>query len=348
MRRCLHACLIGVLTLSLSTDAARACWFLRHGGRGPQVVVIACPPVAAACGCSSAARAPVDPCGVWHVVSDVVVEQAPAVIEDSCDCCGVGGFEADQMAVASEALAPELAEFEIGGSEAVVSSQVSPPADDLAIIRSATEPTLAAEPVAAPQPTLAAGVAPAETSAPAPAAVPALAPTDEVRQAVALGEPAKAEADVVLPAEPPMEEDTPAEPEAPAATEDNIFDEVDRGVVGTDAVPGVSEPAATGGEPSAPDAPPAEEPAAPADPFDAAVPGPREPVRRWIDMSGGYAVVGMLRAVRDDGVCVLQTEGRTIEVPLAALSEFDRGYATAAAARFAKAKGPETRDTVGL
>ena len=31
MRRCLHAFLVAVLTLSFSIDTAKACWYLRHG-----------------------------------------------------------------------------------------------------------------------------------------------------------------------------------------------------------------------------------------------------------------------------------------------------------------------------
>jgi hypothetical protein len=227
----------------------------------------------------------------------------------------------------------------------------------------------AMETIASPQPTLA-----------EPAAVvPVLKPTDEVRQAVALGADEKPEAEVVLPAEPsleaeptavpdpvpPLEEDvaevepphaTPSVPAVPAET--NIFEEVDQEAA-TDAI--VPLPAGESGpaeeapsdatpteEPPADESSPAEEPAAPADPFEAADRGPQEPARRWIDQSGDYAVVGVLRAVRGDGTCVLDASGRTIEVSLQALSEFDRSYATEAAERLAAAPGPESSDTAGL
>jgi hypothetical protein len=83
--------------------------------------------------------------------------------------------------------------------------------------------------IAAPQPTLAEPVA--EKPAPVSAQVPDLKPTDDVRQAVALGDPER-QPEVVLPAEPPMEEDVPeAEPKqeaAPVPVESNIFEEVDQ------------------------------------------------------------------------------------------------------------------------
>jgi hypothetical protein len=52
--------------------------------------------------------------------------------------------------------------------------------------------------------------------------------------------------------------------------------------------------------------------------------------------------------VRGDGTCVLDAAGRTIEVSLQTLSEFDRSYATEAAERLAAAPGPESSDTAGL
>jgi hypothetical protein len=161
---------------------------------------------------------------------------------------------------------------------------------------------------------------------------------------------------------PQLEEDV-AEVEPPHATppvpaETNIFEEVDQAVAAEAIVPlpaGESAPteeapsdATPTEEPPADESSPAEEPAAPADPFEAADRGPQEPARQWIDQSGDYAVVGVLRAVRGDGTCVLDAAGRTIEVSLQTLSEFDRSYATEAAERLAAAPGPESSDTAGL
>ena len=173
----------------------------------------------------------------------------------------------------------------------------------------------------------------------------------------------------------------------PEPVEENIFEEVDRldevdraAEIPSDAAAG-AEPEVTTSEaevaassevteaPGAADAPPAavaepapgtEEPAAvepapaveseePSIPSrDAAARESREPARRWIDHSGGYAVVGTLVAVRADGICVIAAPGRTIEVPLEALSDFDRDYVATAAERLARAAGPEAADTVGL
>lgn len=337
MRRRLHACLIGVLTLSLSMDAARACWFLTHGCQRTHAVVITCPPVVdswpvvetceSAGGCEG-----VGPCGCFEVVSDVAIDETVAAESMGCDCdCGADVSVGSQVVV-------------------TVTAEAAP-----------------SEVVADRQPTLA-DVAPqtAEVqAAPLASAVPAHPPTDDVRQAVALAEPVNPAAEVVLPSEPaaapqepesiatpPMEEDVPdvepapvASAEAEPALEGNIFEEVDQAAAGQGSAP--IEPAPAGEPPAVPDPVPGSEPADAVDPFDAAHRGPREPARRWIDRSGGYAVVGALRAVRDDGICVLETADRTIEVPVESLSQFDRAYVQAAAVRLASAV-PESRDTVGL
>jgi hypothetical protein len=72
-----------------------------------------------------------------------------------------------------------------------------------------------------------------------------------------------------------------------------------------------------------------------------------EPPRRWIDASGAYATVGALVAVRGAAVEIRTAGGRSIVVPLARLSDYDRSYADAAAQRLA-ARAPGTRDTAGL
>lgn len=370
MRRCLHAFLVGVLLLSLSMNAARACWYLRHGCHARHHVVVAYPPVAVAY--PVVIHAPVvevvdawhDGCGVvsagWPIVADGVVEASLVADECSCACGGTvveGNFEL---------LAETLVEEHVSGP-----TIVEPIVDDVIVHgQSDGSPEGVTEVVAAAEPTLAESVMEkaetvVEKTAPTPAAVPVLESTEEVRQAVAFAEPApKPEPDVVLPAEPMSAAE--AEPATPPAVESNIFEEVDQAAGGA-AASGVedvrNEPPATTApateEPSAaeptgtefpgggPEAAPAE-PSAPADPFSATHPAWREPARRWIDRSGDYAVVGTLRAVRGDGTCELEAEGRTIEVPLEALSEFDRGYATAASRRLAVRSEPVSGDTAGL
>lgn len=372
MRRCLHAFLVGVLLLSLSMNAARACWYLRHGCHARHHVVLAYPPVVAAY--PVVIHAPVvevvdawhDGCGGvsagWPIVADGVVEASLVADECSCDCGGTvveGSFEL---------LAETLVEEHVSGA-----TIVDPIVEDvISHGHSAGHAEGVTEAVAAPQPTLAEPVIEkaatvVEKTVPTPAEVPVLESTEEVRQAVAFAEPApKPQPEVVLPAEPLPAAEAAPEPAAPPAVESNIFEEVDQAASGAaasgveddlpapaaSAVPATEEPSAA--EPAGaefpggvPEAAPAE-PSAPADPFSATRPASREPARRWIDRSGDYAVVGTLRAVRGDGTCELDAEGRTIEVPLEALSEFDRGYVTAASGRLAVRSEPVTGDTAGL
>lgn len=383
VRRCLHAFLVGLLTLSMSMNAARACWFVRHGCHARHPVAVACPPATygsvdglAVESCGGWSEPGVDITGGWQIVSDVAVGEPVDGGVTSCECGGTVDAEEQETVV-----------IEHSG---VSSSVAGPAVEHLAVNgHRETDATDAVEAIASPQPTL----------ADAPAAVTVLAPTDEVRQATALGEPEiKPEAEVVLPVEPlaeaqpatvtdpepPMEEDVaevdPMQETTPApvvSTETNIFEEVDQAAAADVIVPqqttefaptteeaaGVDTPVEdhTNSEPApapaadapaeelpATESPSPEDPAAPADPFDAADQGRREPTRRWIDRSGDYAVVGALRAVRGDGTCVLDAAGRTIEVPLQALSDFDRSYATEAAERLTAASGPESSDTAGL
>lgn len=323
----------------MSMDAARACWYLRHGCHVRHHVVVVCPPVA----CHGEWGDPVvDACGDSPVIAEVAAGESLAGATSSCECGGEGtAIEAETVVEAHDG----------------VSSVVGPAVGHLA----ANEHPVAAghgghevaESIAAPQPTRAEPVT--EKPAPVAAPVPDLKPTDDVRQAVALGEP-EPQSEVVLPAEP--KQDAAAVPVEP-----NIFEEVDQAAREPEAVEeaggetNVSD-GASSSEPMPDDAPaadvPAETPAdapAPAepsaDPLAAARGIAREPARRWIDRSGDYAVVGTLRAVRGDGTCVLEAAGRMIEVPLEAFSDFDRTYATAAAERLA-GSAPESGDTAGL
>lgn len=347
MRRCLHAFLVGVLMFSLSMNAARACWYLRHGCHAHHHVVVAYPSVAA--GYPVVVHAPAiihdpvvevvdawdDGCGAvvagWPV-ADVVID-APLVADDcSCDCGATvvaGGADLEVETLVEEHVG-EATLVEPMVEEVIHHEHPAAPGGHVTETVAPQEPTLA-EPVV-------------EKTTPTPAAVPVLESTEEVRQAVAFGEAErKPDPEVVLPADPTP--DHAAEPlppqDAPPAVESNIFEEVDQA-----AAAGTPEIETPGEAPEAAPAP--SEPAAAADPFAAVRPASREPARRWIDRSGDYAMVGTLRAVRDDGTCELEAAGRTIEVSLEALSEFDRAYVTAASDRLAVRTTPESGDTAGL
>lgn len=322
MRRCLHAFLIGLLTLSCSMDAARACWYLRHVHRA------ACRPS----------------CPIVVDRSDVVACQDTVVVVDEdgrspwggddCACDGVG----------------VVLESDLVMEHPVIDAVAEPTVDASALPSStvAVEPVV--ESVIAPTP-VGRVEAPADkplvTAEPAREELPVNLESaeSEVQQAAAVdldhGKSA-ADAGEAAPVGQPQVVEEPVPPVAPV--EPNLFEEADAAAATpTDesAPPAAEEP--VGDEPSGDD----DEPVAPAvDPFDAAV-RPVEPVRRWIDRSGGYAVVASLVAVREDGMCVLAAAGRRLTVPLDALSDHDRDYATRAEGRLAT--GPRhVRATAGL
>ena len=334
MRRCLHACLIGVLTLSLSMDTARACWRMRHACHPRPVRVVACEPCA---------LMPL-PLACLETTSWVAVETG------ACSECSVADGEV-------------VTEWTVGDVEAS-------PVDAMVVVDTVESTVLREEPVAAPAPTLA---EPVEVPA-ATADLPMLQPASEAVQqttALAPNDSAKAEEPEVpaaeAPAEPePMIEEEPAAAiEPPAVEEPNMFEEVERAGGPTapiDAVtpfpadaplpdaaaPPMPEPPAADNAPEpASEEPAADEPAT-EDPFDAA--GANEPVRRWIDRTGGYAVVGTLVAVGEDGTCELAAAGRRLRVPIEALSDHDRDYARRATTRLTAgpAGKPATGDTAGL
>jgi hypothetical protein len=358
VRRCLHAFLVGLLTVSFSMNAARGCWYLRHAQQAHHAPVYwanACPSFMAAS--SPVAWTVADDCqpgGIpwgssWVSMDEVVVIHDDGVDEGAMEGCACGDvIVADDSDVALE--------------EHVIDTVAGPTVE---------EPLTVVEPLQQLEPTVA-------------------LPNAEVQQATALGddEPEAARQDAEVPAvepvadepaEEPMAEPLDAQPgiEAPAPTpavvpeEPNLFEEADAASASAmpldaatlplaDPVPsgdeGLSEPAS---EPSddepmpaqeepAADAVKGDEPATPAaDPFDAANRS-GEPVRRWIDRTGAYAVVGTLVAVREDGTCVLAAAGRMLTVPLAALSDHDRDYASRAEGRLAAAASRQARDTAGL
>jgi len=242
---------------------------------------------------------------------------------------------------------------------------------DTAVVVDTVESTvLREEPVAAPAPTLAEPVEPPAATADLPMLQPA---SEAVQQTTALApnDSAKAKEPEVPAAPPPaepepmIEKEPAAAIEPPAVEEPNMFEEVERAGGPTapiDAVtpfpaaaplpdaaaPPMPEPPAADNAPvPASEEPAADEPAT-EDPFEAA--GANEPVRRWIDRTGGYAVVGTLVAVGEDGTCELAAAGRRLRVSIEALSDHDRDYARQATTRLTAgpAGKPATGDTAGL
>ena len=315
-------------------DTARACWRMRHACHPRPVRVVACEPCA---------LMPL-PLACLETTSWVAVETG------ACSECSVADGEV-------------VTEWTVGDVEAS-------PVDAMVVVDTVESTVLREEPVAAPAPTLA---EPVEVPA-ATADLPMLQPASEaVQQTTALApndsataeEPEVPAAEAPAEPEPMIEEEPAAAIEPPAVEEPNMFEEVERAGGPTapiDAVtpfpadaplpdaaaPPMPEPPAADNAPEpASEEPAADEPAT-EDPFDAA--GANEPVRRWIDRTGGYAVVGTLVAVGEDGTCELAAAGRRLRVPIEALSDHDRDYARRATTRLTAgpAGKPATGDTAGL
>ena len=182
MRRCLHACLIGVLTLSLSMDTARACWRMRHACHPRPVRVVACEPCA---------LMPL-PLACLETTSWVAVETG------ACSECSVADGEV-------------VTEWTVGDVEAS-------PVDAMVVVDTVESTVLREEPVAAPAPTLA---EPVEVPA-ATADLPMLQPASEAVQqttALAPNDSATAEEPEVPAAEAPAEPEPMIEEEPAAAIE---------------------------------------------------------------------------------------------------------------------------------
>ena len=279
-------------------------------------------------------------------------------------CLETTPWVAVETAVCSECSVAEgeaVTEWTAGDAEGV--------AGDVAVVVDAVDSAvLREEPVAAPAPTLA---EPVEHPA-ATADLPMLQPASEaVQQTTALTpndsataeEPEVPAAQAPAVPEPMIEEEPAAAIEPPAVKESNMFEEVEQAGEPTAPIdevtpfpgdaplsdaPPMPEPSAADNAPeTAGDEPAADEPAT-EDPFDAA--GANEPVRRWIDRTGGYAVVGTLVAVGEDGTCELAAAGRRLRVSIEALSDHDRDYARRATTRLTAGRTgkPATGDTAGL
>ena len=235
----------------------------------------------------------------------------------------------------------------------------------------------AKEMVAADEPAAADAEKPLVDASTEPADEPAAAPEDgNPTEPVEPAEPAPAEPALpVEPEEPNLFEDaedtaavskpfdeapseledgsSPAAAAEPVETEDAVEVDVEPGDADAGEAPVVDEEAPAvdlpADEPLTEEPPAAEPPAPEADPFDGAGES-GEPLRRWIDRSGGYAVVAALVDVRADGTCVLDSAGQTLTVPLESLSDHDRNYAQRAQQRLAaqRAAEPEASDTASM
>jgi hypothetical protein len=173
-----------------------------------------------------------------------------------------------------------------------------------------------------------------------PTLAPAPRPTEPVPAPIAAA-PGLEPIEPVSASEPPAMEPAPvgaepaAEPPAVKPAPRNAFEEADAALApDLDGLVPAAEPA----PPPAPAAEPAAEPRA-----------AREPLRRWIDDTAAYAVVGRLIDVRDDRVEILKADGRSVTVPLARLSGLDRDYVAGAAGRIAsnRPRSPRPTDTAG-
>lgn len=347
MRRCLHAFLVGVLVLSLSMDAARACWFLRRGGRPvtPAWSVCGAPPLQCA---DHAVAEPwgaplveIDTCGAWDVsptgcvisesvVSDVVVGQQGSSLGE--EAVAVPGHDG------STAVGEPLPPVEAGTATAAVAA-----------------PDAAAEPAA---------------SVVVPDLKPAVDAAADVQPASAVEEPATQPAPEPEPVPPvePMAEESPVAEGAPVTepiadappVEPNLFEEADRGDevdatpadAGPDSAVPADEPREPMPEPAESPVPPAaspdDEPAAPpSNPLDDAERRSGEAARMWVDATGRHAVVGVLVDVRADGRCVIDTGAGILEVRASDLRRRDRDYAAQAAERLATRSGPGLEETAG-
>ena len=264
MRRCLRVFLIGLITLSLLSGPAHACWRSRQARHCRTVVVAASPaPMVWSDGC--------DPCG-----ETVVVVESPCL--PAADCCGgavvmvdgaaegvvVGSEVADAVAVSpSEAVvsqptpaAEQPTTGAVAESKAVELERVPPqPASDPSGVRTTSNEQPLPEPVAsAGEQAESRSVLADEPEMKEPAAEPAEpAPAEPTEPAPGAEEPAPGEA-----AEPEMKAEEPAlpgddapavEPEAPES-ENPVEPPMEEDVADPEPAPAV-EPAPLEPEPAA-------------------------------------------------------------------------------------------------
>ncbi|MFM7245733.1 MAG: hypothetical protein ACKO40_16380 [Planctomycetaceae bacterium] len=318
MRRCLHAFLVAVLILSLSMDAARACWFLRRG----------CRPVAPAWSTCGAPLVEIDACGSCESLPTAFVIAESVVSDEGVVSDVVVGPEGSSFVEDSVAVQESAAEAPVAS---VVVPDLRPAADAAPDV----QPTSAIEEPAAPQ----------SEPAPAPPAEPMAEESPVAKDAPTTEPPA--------PTTEPIADAVPVEPNL--FEEADRTEEVDVPPADAAAEPAapVDEPREPMPEPAESAVPPAAAPEAdesaipPANPLDEAERRSGEAARLWVDATGRHAVVGVLVDVRTDGRCVIDTGAGILEVRASDLRRRDRDYAAQAAERLAARGGPGLEETAG-
>ena len=269
MRRCLRVFLVGLITLSLLSGPAHACWRSRQARHCRPVVVVACPaPTWSDC---------CDPCG-----QPVVVVESPCL--PATACCGDAVVMVEGAVVANETvIVGDVAGDVIESQPEAVVSQPTQAAEQAAPQAVAESKPVELERVPSQPPAEGRAVLPTsnEQPLPEPAAPAAEEPesrsvlADEPEMKEAIGEPAAA-----TPAEPT--DSAPAEPtDPPPAVEEPAVGDGDEPEMKEDepTLPGDDAPAAPDSE--NPVEPPMEEdvaePKADSEPAPAVEPDPLEP-----------------------------------------------------------------------
>ncbi len=350
-------------------DTARACWRLRHACHPRPVRVVAYEPCAP----------------VPHPLACIETTSWEAVERETCSACSISdhelvtewtvgdaeGIAVDAAVVVDTVESTMLREEPVAAPAPTLAEPVEVPAAtaDLPMLQPASEAvqqTTALAPndsAKAKEPEVPAAEAPAEPEpmieeGPAAAIEPPAVEEPNMFEEVerAGGPTAPIDAVTPFPVDAPLSDaplpDAPL-PDAPlpdAPLPDAPLPDAplpDAPLPDAAAPPMPEPPAADNAPVPASEEPAADEPAT-EDPFDAA--GANEPVRRWIDRTGGYAVVGTLVAVGEDGTCELAAAGRRLRVSIEALSDHDRDYARQATTRLTAgpAGKPATGDTAGL
>lgn len=352
MSRCLRCLIVGVLAFSLAIDVATACgrrvWRSHHCPSrlvAPAQSLPMCratPSIAwggsvnaggiACCGCEwpGAAWAVLDSCGqstIWpceEIPCGVVMAGPPS-------CAAVGDAPA-------------------GGEDVIVAEH---PIATESIVTDGVAPTPAAPVEQSPEPL---------------AAIPNLEPVEPASVTEATGDddgpvPSESKQEKSADAEETTDEQPEADkaPEVPAPIDEpaprrNVFEDEDEAgdehaqdprepeatdessvepPFTTDPVPAESADREPAPEPAIEDAPAVEESDIVPDSADQ---GRAEPLRRWIDDTASFAVLGRLLAVRDEAVEIRRADGCDILVPLERLSGLDRGYVAEARERMAAAR----------
>ena len=239
MRRSLHAVLVALLSLSLTADAAKACWYLRHGHRRHAARVVcapasaawpahACEPmdggrphdgwatevvVAEVCGDEGSVAADCQPCDASALSAGVEVHSFEEVAcGPEVDCCGEG---TDAIVTSEEAtVGVEVTSESILDATQPVEAAVAEPVPAEETVHGL--PVEEAASVITPEPTAAAGEPIEPVLIPTPDTVPVTAATPTPVEPTPV-EPAAAH-EAAAPAAEPLVPDATQEPEATPAT----------------------------------------------------------------------------------------------------------------------------------